>query len=171
MSGMSNHVIICGFGRVGELIGQVRRGWTDACGQRDAVPKLIQFEPAGAAPARVARHTASAAPRLEPGSRRTPCPPARQMLSERLIPFVALDVSASRVQDGKRLDLPVYFGDAGSPAVLHAVGAENAACAVRRPAGEGCAHACALACEGCEAGRCRGTRLWRAACGLRRCVL
>jgi voltage-gated potassium channel Kch len=52
------------------------------------------------------------------------------MLSERLIPFVALDVSASRVQEGKKLDLPVYFGDAGSPAVLHAVGAERAACAV-----------------------------------------
>ncbi|KAL4445002.1 hypothetical protein ABPG77_004052, partial [Micractinium sp. CCAP 211/92] len=74
MSGMSGHVIIAGFGRVGELISQ--------------------------------------------------------MLSERLIPFVALDVSASRVQEGKKLDLPVYFGDAGSPAVLHAVGAENAACAV-----------------------------------------
>ncbi len=27
-------------------------------------------------------------------------------------------------------DLPVYFGDAGSPAVLHLVGAERAACAV-----------------------------------------
>lgn len=74
MSGMSGHVIICGFGRVGELIGQ--------------------------------------------------------MLTERLIPFVALDVSASRVQEGKKLDLPVYFGDAGSPAVLHAVGADQAACAV-----------------------------------------
>ena len=94
-----------------------------------------------------------------------------QMLSERLIPFVALDVSASRVQvrtvlrdrpmstycscwpiewrrtssltdlspvfvaglqEGKKADLPVYFGDAGSPAVLHAVGADKAACAVRR---------------------------------------
>ncbi|KAI3432210.1 hypothetical protein D9Q98_003772 [Chlorella vulgaris] len=74
MSGMSGHVIIAGFGRVGQLIGQ--------------------------------------------------------MLSERLIPFVALDVSASRVQEGKKLDLPVYFGDAGSPAVLHAVGADTAACAV-----------------------------------------
>ncbi|PRW61490.1 K(+) efflux antiporter chloroplastic-like [Chlorella sorokiniana] len=74
MSGMSGHVIICGFGRVGELIAK--------------------------------------------------------MLSERLIPFVALDVSASRVQEGKKADLPVYFGDAGSPAVLHAVGADKAACAV-----------------------------------------
>jgi voltage-gated potassium channel Kch len=74
MSGMSGHVIIAGFGRVGQLIAQ--------------------------------------------------------MLSEELIPFVALDVSASRVQDGKSLDLPVYFGDAGSPAVLHSLGADRAACAV-----------------------------------------
>ncbi len=34
------------------------------------------------------------------------------------------------LQEGKKLDLPVYFGDAGSPAVLHAVGADQAACAV-----------------------------------------
>ncbi|KAK9806323.1 hypothetical protein WJX72_010305 [[Myrmecia] bisecta] len=53
-----------------------------------------------------------------------------QLLSERLIPFVALDVNAGRVQAGKELDLPVYFGDAGSPAVLHSVGAHRAACAV-----------------------------------------
>lgn len=31
---------------------------------------------------------------------------------------------------GKASDLPVYFGDAGSAAVLHSVGAERAACAV-----------------------------------------
>ena len=35
-----------------------------------------------------------------------------------------------RVQAGKALDLPVYFGDAGSPAVLHSLGAHRAACAV-----------------------------------------
>lgn len=74
MSGMSGHVIIAGFGRVGQLIAQ--------------------------------------------------------MLSEELIPFVALDVSSTRVQDGKANDLPVYFGDAGSPAVLHSIGADRAACAV-----------------------------------------
>jgi voltage-gated potassium channel Kch len=34
------------------------------------------------------------------------------------------------VQAGKELDLPVYFGDAGSSAVLHSLGAEHAACAV-----------------------------------------
>ena len=34
------------------------------------------------------------------------------------------------LQAGKALDLPVYFGDAGSSAVLHSLGAEHAACAV-----------------------------------------
>lgn len=34
------------------------------------------------------------------------------------------------VQAGKELDLPVYFGDAGSSAVLHSLGAHHAACAV-----------------------------------------
>jgi len=71
---LTGHVIICGFGRIGQIIAQV--------------------------------------------------------LSERLIPFVALDVRVDRVSAGKLLDLPVYFGDAGSAAVLHAVGAERAACAV-----------------------------------------
>lgn len=53
-----------------------------------------------------------------------------QLLSERLIPFVALDVIADRVQAGKELDLPVFYGDAGSPAVLHSVRAHHAKCAV-----------------------------------------
>ena len=35
-----------------------------------------------------------------------------------------------RAQAGKALDLPVYFGDAGSPAVLHSLGAHRASCAV-----------------------------------------
>ena len=74
LRGMQGHVIIAGFGRVGQLIAQ--------------------------------------------------------MLGEELIPFVALDTSAARVQDGKGNDLPVYFGDAGSPAVLHSIGADHAACAV-----------------------------------------
>ena len=28
------------------------------------------------------------------------------------------------------MDLPVFFGDAGSPSVLHAIGAERASCVV-----------------------------------------
>ncbi|PNH03790.1 K(+) efflux antiporter 2, chloroplastic [Tetrabaena socialis] len=35
-----------------------------------------------------------------------------QMLSEQLIPFVALDVSSARVAVGKKKDVPVFFGDA-----------------------------------------------------------
>ncbi|KAK4742006.1 hypothetical protein SAY87_000007 [Trapa incisa] len=67
---LQDHIIICGFGRVGQIIAQ--------------------------------------------------------LLSERLIPFVALDVRSDRVAIGRALGLPVYFGDAGSREVLHKVGAERA---------------------------------------------
>ncbi|TYI69562.1 hypothetical protein E1A91_D08G163600v1 [Gossypium mustelinum] len=70
---LHDHIIICGFGRVGQIIAQ--------------------------------------------------------LLSERLIPFVALDVRSDRVAMGRALDLPVYFGDSGSPEVLHNVGAERACAA------------------------------------------
>ncbi|CAL5382968.1 unnamed protein product [Camellia sinensis] len=52
-----------------------------------------------------------------------------QLLSERLIPFVALDVRSDQVAVSRALDLPVYFGDAGSREVLHKVGAERACAA------------------------------------------
>jgi monovalent cation:proton antiporter-2 (CPA2) family protein len=71
---LQNHMIICGFGRVGQIISQ--------------------------------------------------------LLSERLIPFVALDVRSERVSMGRALDLPVFFGDAGSREILHKVGAERASAAV-----------------------------------------
>lgn len=71
---LQDHIIICGFGRVGQIIAQ--------------------------------------------------------LLSERLIPFVALDVRSERVSAGRAVDLPVYFGDAGSKEVLHKVGAERASAAV-----------------------------------------
>ncbi|BFI28459.1 K+:H+ antiporter [Marchantia polymorpha subsp. ruderalis] len=71
---LQGHIIICGFGRVGQIIAQ--------------------------------------------------------LLSERLIPFVALDVRSERVAVGRALDLPVYFGDAGSREVLHKIGADRAAAAV-----------------------------------------
>ncbi|KAK6920156.1 Regulator of K+ conductance, N-terminal [Dillenia turbinata] len=70
---LQDHIIICGFGRVGQIIAQ--------------------------------------------------------LLSERLIPFVALDVRSDRVAVGRALDLPVYFGDAGSREVLHKVGADRACAA------------------------------------------
>ncbi|GJW47929.1 K(+) efflux antiporter 2, chloroplastic-like protein, partial [Tanacetum coccineum] len=70
---LQDHIIICGFGRVGQIIAQ--------------------------------------------------------LLSERLIPFVALDVRSERVAVGRALDLPVYFGDAGSREVLHKIGAHRACAA------------------------------------------
>ncbi|XP_073311385.1 K(+) efflux antiporter 2, chloroplastic [Primulina huaijiensis] len=70
---LRDHIIICGFGRVGQIIAQ--------------------------------------------------------LLSERLIPFVALDVRSDRVAVGRALDLPVYFGDAGSREVLHKIGAQRACAA------------------------------------------
>ncbi|KAK7274515.1 hypothetical protein RIF29_15607 [Crotalaria pallida] len=70
---LRDHIIICGFGRVGQIIAQ--------------------------------------------------------LLSERLIPFVALDVRSDRVTIGRSLGLPVYFGDAGSREVLQKVGAERASAA------------------------------------------
>ncbi|KAE9592232.1 hypothetical protein Lal_00035307 [Lupinus albus] len=70
---LQGHIIICGFGRVGQIIAQ--------------------------------------------------------LLSERLIPFVALDVRSDRVAIGRAMDLPVYFGDAGSREVLHKIGAERACAA------------------------------------------
>ena len=46
------------------------------------------------------------------------------------------------------LDLPVYFGDAGSPAVLHSVGAQRASCAVVTLDSPGANYRCALlACQ------------------------
>ena len=72
--GMKDHVIIAGFGRVGNIIAQV--------------------------------------------------------LSEKLIPYVAIDVRSERVAAGRDQDLPVFFGDAGSPAVLEKIGAESASCAI-----------------------------------------
>ncbi|KAL9303931.1 hypothetical protein ACSQ67_021194 [Phaseolus vulgaris] len=70
---LQNHIIICGFGRVGQIIAQ--------------------------------------------------------LLSEKLIPFVALDVRSDKVAIGRSLALPVYFGDSGSREVLHKVGAERASAA------------------------------------------
>ncbi|CAK9180059.1 unnamed protein product [Ilex paraguariensis] len=81
---LQDHIIICGFGRVGQVL-----------------PRPLNLLDAIIA----------------------------QLLSERLIPFVALDVRSDRVAVGRALDLPVYFGDAGSREVLHKVGAERACAA------------------------------------------
>ena len=44
--------------------------------------------------------------------------------------IIKLICSWKYVQAGKELDLPVYFGDAGSAAVLHSIGAHKASCCV-----------------------------------------
>ena len=46
------------------------------------------------------------------------------------LPSYSPRLAVLRVQAGKAQDLPVYFGDAGSPGVLHSIGAHKAACAV-----------------------------------------
>lgn len=53
-----------------------------------------------------------------------------QLLNEQLIQYVALDLRSDRVAAGRDLDLPVYFGDAGSPGVLEKLGAGRAVAAV-----------------------------------------
>ena len=46
------------------------------------------------------------------------------------MPYVALDVRSERISQGRKKDLPIFFGDAGSPQVLKSVGADRAAGAV-----------------------------------------
>merc|ERR1711924_103984 len=43
---------------------------------------------------------------------------------------MGLDVRSDMVAKGRDMEMPVYFGDSGSAAVLHSVGASKAACAV-----------------------------------------
>ncbi|MEB3702819.1 Glutathione-regulated potassium-efflux system protein [Candidatus Bealeia paramacronuclearis] len=52
------------------------------------------------------------------------------MLSERLIPYVAIDNDMRRVTEGRLKGLPVFFGDARRLEVLRAIGAESASAAV-----------------------------------------
>ena len=53
-----------------------------------------------------------------------------EILSANMIPFVALDVNPEIVSEGRATDQNVYFGDAGSPEVLRAIGAARASCAI-----------------------------------------
>jgi Kef-type K+ transport system membrane component KefB len=53
-----------------------------------------------------------------------------EILAENMIPFVALDVNPEIVSESRAKDQNVYFGDAGSPEVLKAVGADRASCAI-----------------------------------------
>ena len=53
-----------------------------------------------------------------------------EILRDNMIPFVALDVNPEIVSTGRAADQNVYFGDAGSPEVLKAIGADRASCAI-----------------------------------------
>jgi monovalent cation:H+ antiporter-2, CPA2 family len=62
---------------------------------------------------------------------------AAQVLTAHGVPYVALDMDPNRVADARARDLPVYYGDAGNPAVLRAAGIERAGAALvtlNRPA-------------------------------------
>merc|ERR1711924_195453 len=43
---------------------------------------------------------------------------------------MGLDVRSDMVAKGRDMEMPVYFGDSGSAAVLHSLGASKAACSV-----------------------------------------
>ena len=53
-----------------------------------------------------------------------------KLMSENRIPCVGLDVRSDSVGAAKKNNVPVYFGDAGSPQVLRSVGADRAIAAV-----------------------------------------
>ncbi|CAK7348052.1 unnamed protein product [Dovyalis caffra] len=105
---LQDHIIICGFGRVGQV---------DTC--------LINF----VAFVKMANTAKFSSFNVDVHDIHLVCQIIAQLLSERLIPFVALDVRSDRVAAGRALDLPVYFGDAGSREVLHKIGAERACAA------------------------------------------
>ncbi len=90
MSGMSGHVIICGFGRVGELIAKVGSGvpgsWMEGGQQCRSAGGHGGTYPRSCHPSSQGGSTLPTSPAP------LPFPPSclPQMLSERLIPFVPL---------------------------------------------------------------------------------
>lgn len=49
-----------------------------------------------------------------------------KLLSEQLVPYVGIDMSMTRVSEGRKQGLPVFFGDARRADIFHAVGIERA---------------------------------------------
>ena len=43
-----------------------------------------------------------------------------------MIPFVAIDMNMARVSEGRKLNLPVFFGDARRAEIFHAIGVGRA---------------------------------------------
>jgi monovalent cation:H+ antiporter-2, CPA2 family len=52
------------------------------------------------------------------------------VLEKQGVPYVVLDMDVRHVKDASKAGLPVFFGDAGRPELLEAVGAERAICGV-----------------------------------------
>jgi CPA2 family monovalent cation:H+ antiporter-2 len=53
-----------------------------------------------------------------------------QMLADHRIPYVAIEQSVAQVEEGRRRDRPIYFGDASRPELLDAAGVDRASAAV-----------------------------------------
>ena len=49
-----------------------------------------------------------------------------RLLSEQMVPFVAIDMNMSRVSEGRKMGLPVFFGDARRTDIFQAIGIERA---------------------------------------------
>ena len=135
MSGMSKHVIIAGFGRVGQLIAQMlsERLIPFVALDVSAGRVMVRAPPAKCRPGLPDGHSGPCG--CHPGCENG-CPPQSPATQRHVASSTLLDLAPapslplSPFQDGKALDLPVYFGDAGSPAVLHSLGADRALCAV-----------------------------------------
>ena len=142
---LRGHVIIAGFGRVGQIIGQLLAERLIPFVAVDVRMDCVQVGLPLCTARRLLRGTLLCRGRLCENS------PVRRVASLRMQGRSARacmrthsrgDVTPCRaraaqvqwwhvcLQAGKALDLPVYFGDAGSSAVLHSLGAAHAACAV-----------------------------------------
>ena len=53
-----------------------------------------------------------------------------QMLADHRIPYVAIEQSVALVEEGRRRDRPVYYGDASRPELLDAAGIDRASAAI-----------------------------------------
>lgn len=49
-----------------------------------------------------------------------------RLLSEQMVPFVAIDMNMARVTEGRKLGLPVFFGDARRVEIFQAIGMDRA---------------------------------------------
>ena len=126
---LRDHVIIAGFGRVGQIIAQLlseRLIPFVALDVRADRVQVIRLNRNQLWHADTAWPPAGVTSRLQHGG----LAGLRITSTARLRGAMGVQGMLRARQAGKELDLPVYFGDAGSPAVLHSVGGHRAKCAV-----------------------------------------